>query len=487
MLNIRPRLYPHESVQSYAQRCLHANGYRSIYRLLPGLGAIAPKRGQFNETARLVPSLSCWTGVPEKDLLEVSWRTTSRNNAEHGDLEYRKSWAFPGAQLCPYCLGHNGFSPVEWDFRSFNACPDHGTEMLRFCHDCGLGFSWTREKINKCECGALITAFPAQKADHCDLQFSALIRALLHNPKRISRGGQNLPTIIELKNFLENWLKYMQPEKNNILIAKQFVIDWPHSFHSFLENQFRLIRRRGNTSTITIALPGLLSRLSTDGDKSARLAVSEEVKAYLKSQSPEFITKRGASRLLPEREGGRKSLTLEEASTLVRSSPVKLKKLIKKGLLAADVICDGHTHKYILDSEEVIRVIASDRIERSKNKKGQRHASLCLYLGVSKDTLYTLLKKKIISNTALFQTQKEMRLSIDAIVPTDEADANLEWVPLRQAVYGTLRKKGYTIADSLQLVRDGVLKSCINNASDGFDRIEVSRDSIRAVADRRTV
>ena len=80
-----------------------------------------------------------------------------------------------------------------------------------------------------------------------------------------------------------------------------------------------------------------------------------------------------------------------------------------------------------------------------------------------------------------------MRLSIDAIVPTDEADANLEWVPLRQAVYGTLRKKGYTIADSLQLVRDGVLKSCINNASDGFDRIEVSRDSIRAVADRRTV
>lgn len=155
---------PEESGLGYYRRLSAENG-------LSGWRELA----QFCETAQTRSGLLAQPEQVASSLgLDPAWTTfaTTQEEASRAWTGLRRALR---EAVCPRCLELAPVSRLAWEHMYMVACPEHAVTLLDHCGDCGERLSVNRSHIERCECGADLTAVTTPAATPAQMWLATLI------------------------------------------------------------------------------------------------------------------------------------------------------------------------------------------------------------------------------------------------------------------------------------------------------------------------
>lgn len=182
MLPLRIRARSGEPQHSFALRLAARQRLSSVDDLLrahaPALnGVLGP------DAARVLRQLSGFDGS-DRPFEEIVVSARSRAVSAGGETMLLNDWSLASRRWCAPCLRDDvrkataaglpsetaAWSRVEWDMRSFVACPLHLVVLSERCPRCGAGQDWSGPAVDRCRCGgdlsrAVAPPMPAQRLE----------------------------------------------------------------------------------------------------------------------------------------------------------------------------------------------------------------------------------------------------------------------------------------------------------------------------------
>lgn len=127
---------------------------------LAGMNRLYDYRYKYNSDFRVdTAPLSKLTGVSEdklKNLLYLHEQGRRRhivgNLVVFGEPIQHHYVVREKPKLCPVCLSENNYCRRIWEISPVTACPVHKCLLIQNCPKCGRFVSWSRPKINFCQC-----------------------------------------------------------------------------------------------------------------------------------------------------------------------------------------------------------------------------------------------------------------------------------------------------------------------------------------------
>ncbi|MET0103251.1 MAG: TniQ family protein [Sedimenticola sp.] len=251
-----------ESFQGYLLRVSELNGYYKPAIIMNTAGYKGAYTAYFDKDLR---NLSHITGQAENVLRQLvyvrgnsmKWQDKDKVTVCHGVSLHPFLIDVRKPKICPTCLAEHGVIRWWWDVVPFVACPDHGTYLINFCPECGRKLNWQRPGILKCQCGFDLSGSQLEKAPDETLALSSLIQSIfagvdakgkvgsLVHKDFIGMSPSELGWFICLVGSwgigrqedsiarIRNWP--LSDHRELVKRASATLLNWPSSFHSFLD------------------------------------------------------------------------------------------------------------------------------------------------------------------------------------------------------------------------------------------------------------
>ena len=185
-----------EALPSYLLRLAEANGYAGIGPLLRATG-LWTNAGGYSFRLRLRGDLLAAVGrmaVGDANHLRshVAREMEARTYQSHGTLIDCDVPLSDSAQVCPQCLGEEGFVRQEFELAPVTVCPTHQAMLLDICQSCATALTWERPSLLHCgHCGADLRLQSTEQADPLVCEVASDFAALA--PFRmVAHSGQPL-------------------------------------------------------------------------------------------------------------------------------------------------------------------------------------------------------------------------------------------------------------------------------------------------------
>lgn len=79
-------------------------------------------------------------------------------------------------RVCPLCLRGTAWARIEWELKSFTACPQHRVELVSRCHSCNRNLTWNTTELLRCFCGHTLSAIQAKPATAYEVKWAQKIK-----------------------------------------------------------------------------------------------------------------------------------------------------------------------------------------------------------------------------------------------------------------------------------------------------------------------
>jgi len=161
----------------------------------------------------------------------------------------RWNQVFPRA--CPLCLAEQSHWRVWWELEFYDTCHIHQIDLVDTCHCCGESFSWNRDSLMECQCGASIIEHPKKSAPDALVELSRRIADKWQDSTESPADWFTRLSLLEFQqliHFLGAYAAFLgnkRPQKITKIknlgiswkltsIVAEIIQQWPQGFHRFL-------------------------------------------------------------------------------------------------------------------------------------------------------------------------------------------------------------------------------------------------------------
>ena len=309
-----------------------------LSRTMPPTGSL-PALVTREWSADFSARLGALLGVEEGILKRMHYGTAARMEARFLGYALHRDHVTPTRRrLCPLCLRESEHHRMIWDLTILTVCPIHSVSLVDHCPNprCGRPLTWRTAHVGKCSeksCGMEIRRARPQPMPPDALEGARAICGYLDGSRALDVGYEGigvedlLPVVPHLGGFATGlkrvgrptWLLEQHRDTLHEIVNAGWMAlnDWPHSFHSLLDELYAQSQSRDGRFGLNKAFGYLSTWLSLNSAESWIQPLSAEFAAYLIRKDDLASTAAGLRRYGPIESLRGRNYTAREAANIL--------------------------------------------------------------------------------------------------------------------------------------------------------------------------